>query len=96
MEFLYQKLRSLQNYLNDKGIPVPLFSDQGRPSLSMTLVILSFIICALGILEIVKDMDTDKAENLFMICSGLYWGRKITKDKTNAIQTTQGDTTSAS
>jgi hypothetical protein len=30
-------------------------------------------------------MDLDKTENLFMICCGLYFGRKLSKDKTTPV-----------
>lgn len=92
---LKAKLNSINEYLAAKGIVLPLFRDNGIPSASFTLLMFSFAIWAAGILEIVKDMDIDKAENMVWAMAGLYFGRKVTKDKNNKVeidaQQTQGD-----
>lgn len=91
MSSFKSKLYNFRDYLINKGIPFPLFQDQGVPSASFTLLMSSFIIWILGATEIIKDMDLDKTENLFMICCGLYFSRKLTKNKTEITTSIQGD-----
>ena len=81
MKKVKSTLDQIQSFLFNKGVPFPLFRDNGKPSLSFTLVIITFIIWCAGILQLVPTMDLSKAENMLMICGGLYWGRKLTKDK---------------
>lgn len=89
------KLSSINEYLANKGIVFPFIRDNGKPSVSLTLLMLSFLYWSLGILEIIKDLDLDKAENGVMIMAGLYFSRKITKDKSkmdlDSQQPEQGD-----
>lgn len=75
----------LKNAVRDKGIVFPLLQDHGVPSTSFTLLIASFVMWCLGITEIIKDMDIDKAENMTMICASLYFGRKLSKDSANKL-----------
>lgn len=82
----------LKNAVRDKGIVFPLLQDHGVPSTSFTLLIASFVMWCLGITEIIKDMDIDKAENMVMVCAGLYFGRKLSKDN-NANKLTIDKTT---
>ncbi len=97
LDELKAKVKSINEYLATKGIVFPFIRDHDRPSVSLTLLILSFLLWAAGILEIVKDMDIDKSENMVMIMASLYFGRKISKDKNklelDIQQTQQGETT---
>jgi len=90
------KLKEINEYLATKGIVFPFIRDNDKPSVSLTLLMLAFLYWSLGILEIIKDLDLDKAENGVMIMASLYFGRKITKDKTkteiDVPQTQQGET----
>lgn len=97
LDTLKKKLNEINEYIAEKGIVLPFIRDNGVPSVSLTLLIVSFMIWAAGLLEIVKDMDMDKAENGVWAMAGLYFGRKVTKDKNNKVeidsqqQNTQGD-----
>lgn len=71
---------------NQEGFFLPTISDPktGRGSVSLTLVFLSFNLCLVGIIgkwSKVLDIDIGQAINLFMICAGLYWGRKFQTSK---------------
>lgn len=94
-EKIKAKLKEYNDYLATKGIVFPFIQDEGHPSVSLTLLIFSVIIWTLGILEIVKDMDIDKAENFVWAMSSLYFGRKITKDGKGKVElenkTNQGE-----
>ncbi len=94
MDLIREKLQILIDWLTNKGIPLPLFRDllTQKPSFSMTLATLSFVMWCLGITELIKDMDIDKCENMVLITVGLYLGRKLTnnnKDKTKLEIDTQ-------
>ena len=103
MDKILEILTKLKNLIRDRGILLPFIQDNGKPSVSLTLLMTSFLIWILGATEIIKDMDLDKCENLFMICYAGYFGRKLTKDDKNkkidlteSINPTQGDKPSAS
>lgn len=98
LDDLKAKLKSVNEYLATKGIVFPFIRDNDHPSVSLTLLLTSFLLWGAGILEIVKDMDINAAENMVMITAGLYFGRKITKDKNKTElldqSTKQGEDTS--
>jgi hypothetical protein len=68
---------------NEKGIPIPLARDHGVGSVSLTLTLISFTLCAAGIIGkwsgALGGIDVSNAFQLFLACGGLYWGRKISK-----------------
>lgn len=94
LDTIKEKLYKINEYLATKGIVFPFLRDNGVPSVSLSLLIFSVFIWTLGILEIVKDMDMEKAENLVWAMSGLYFSRKITKDGKGKVEldNKQGDT----
>lgn len=82
---MLDQIREFFKKKNQEGFFVPTISDpvSGRGSVSLTLVFLSFNLCLIGIVgkwSKVLDIDVSQATNLFMICAGLYWGRKFQKD----------------
>jgi hypothetical protein len=89
IQHLNNILTNFKNTVRDKGIVFPLLRDNGVPSTSFTLLISSFIMWCLGITEVIKNMDIDKAENMVMVCASLYFGRKLTKDNTNKLTINQ-------
>lgn len=48
---MIQKIKDIFTYMNERGIPVPQARDHGRPSVSLTLLILSSIMVVLGIIN---------------------------------------------
>jgi hypothetical protein len=82
---MMEKLKQLARKMNDLGIPLPNVRDPktGKGSVSLTLVFISFNLCLVGIVgkwSKVLDVDINQAINLFMVCAGLYWGRKFQHD----------------
>ena len=89
MEFLKGKFDELDEFLSKKGIVIPLIRDNGVPSVSLTLLIISYVIWICAVLEIQKNVDIDKCENMVWSMSALYFGRKISKTDKNKIQIDQ-------
>lgn len=83
---MLDKIKELLKALNEKGIYIPLIADPktGRGSVSLTLVFISFNLCVAGIIGkwsgFLGGVDPQNALNLFMVCAGLYFGRKLSKD----------------
>jgi hypothetical protein len=80
-----QKVIEFLKSLNEKGIYIPLIRDpKAGPSVSLTLVFISFNLCLIAMIGKwsgkLGGVDPSQALNLFMVCSGLYWGRKFQKD----------------
>lgn len=80
---LKEKWLSFVRGMNERGFPLPTFRDPetGKGSVSLTLVIVSFNFCMLGMIGkasgLVGGIDPSQTLNLFMVCAGLYWGRKF-------------------
>lgn len=70
---------------NEKGVPLPTIRDPKTKegSVSLTLVFISFNLCVAGIVGkwsgALGGIDVSQALNLFMVCAGLYWGRRVGK-----------------
>lgn len=84
---MMQKLKDLLTYMNERGIPVPQARDHGRPSVSLTLLIISSIMVIFGILKVVIpqlgiDVDGWLALAWFVTNAVIYSNRgaKISKD----------------
>ena len=60
----------------------------GKSSVSLTLVVITFLICIIASgLEIAKvSSGTSMAFELFGAACGLYWGRKWTSSKGQGIE----------
>jgi hypothetical protein len=82
----FSKFKGFFSKLNDLGIPVPLIRDPktGKASVSLTLVFISSFYVQVAILnkfaQLFKGVDTETSVQFFLICSGLYFGRTLTKD----------------
>lgn len=81
-----KKIKSNLSNLISKGIPFLFLRDRGHPSVSLTLLVVSFTLWALAATEVIKDMNLDKLENMVMITSGLYFSRKFTKHSNNITE----------
>lgn len=77
--------------LNERGVPMPTLRDPktGVGSVSLTLVFLSFNFCLIAMIGKwagkLGGIDPSQALNLFMVCAGLYWGRKFQRDASGAV-----------
>lgn len=82
------KVKQIIMNMNEKGIPVPLIRDPAKdgPSISLTFLIISGLCVFVGLIgkwsKALGEVDISGALYWFGICSGLYFGRKITSDST--------------
>jgi hypothetical protein len=83
MKLLLDKWKEIIRAANIKGIPIPFIKDpqSERASVSLTLVFISFNLCIVAMAGkwsgYFGTIDPSQALNLFMVCAGLYWGRKL-------------------
>lgn len=88
MDFAKFKAKWLEisKFMSEKGIPLPLLRDHksGRPSVSLTMMIVVFTMWLLGVIGSVsgalKGIDLDSTFNMFLAVSSLYFGRRLVKD----------------
>ena len=84
IQWLFEKWKQFIIYLHDRGIPVPLIRDNGVGSVSLTLLFISSLYVQVGLIgkysKMLETIDIGQALNFFMVCSGLYFSRKISKD----------------
>lgn len=88
------KLKSIIQAMNERGIPIPTLRDpkNGLPSVTLTMMLISFSLIVVGIIgKWSKGLDIDMSQSmtLFLTTSGLYLGRKMTgTDKKVELQDT--------
>lgn len=76
------KIRQFVNWMHEQGIPLPMLRDpkHGQPSVSYTMMTLSFSVCLAGLLgkisNFLGDVDMSQALVLFGVTSTLYFGRQ--------------------
>lgn len=91
MKDLFEKWKQFVNNMNKLGIPFPTVRDpkSGFGSISLTLVFLSFNIWVVSIIGKyagqLGGIDPSQTLNMFLVCVGLYFGRKFQKDEKGAI-----------
>ena len=79
---MLEKLRKFARFLNERGIPLPLFRDPktGSSSVSLTMMVISFVIVVVGLIgKMSKFLDINLTEGLtfFGVTSALYFSRRI-------------------
>lgn len=81
---IFQKLKEFLEWMNQKGIPVPLARVDRKPSVSLTLLILSSIFVMLGLIDPIVNLGINVWEALMWhtLSAVLYYNRsaKISKD----------------
>ena len=84
---MIDKLKDLFRYMNERGIPAPMFRDHGKASVSLTLLIISSICVVVGILpflipEAIDQVNGWLALAWFVTNAVLYYNRgaKISRD----------------
>ena len=84
-------LKNLFKRANEVGIYIPVLQDPKtkKPSVSMTMMVISFNLCLIAMIgkwsKAFDGIDPSQATNLFMICSALYFGRKISKNSDGSV-----------
>ena len=80
----FQKLKEFVEWMNQKGVPVPIAREKGRPSVSFSLLIVSALFVALSLIDPIVHLGISFWESLawFGTCATLYMNRtaKISKD----------------
>ena len=81
---MLNKIKSYFLYLNKYGIAVPMIRDPqtGLGSVSLSMLFISFNVVLFGLIgkwSKYLDIDIQQAIYWFMVCSGLYFGRSLSK-----------------
>lgn len=80
---MFTKIQEILQKLNQNGIHIPTISDPvtGKGSVSLTMLVISFNFCLISMAGkwsgYFGTIDPSQALNLFMVCAGLYFGRKF-------------------
>lgn len=78
---IIDKIRDFVTKMNEAGVPLPMARVNGAPTLTGTMVILSFTTCLLGqlgkISKLLGEVDLTQANYLLGICLAAYLGRRI-------------------
>lgn len=81
-----EKVKAFIKDLQEKGIPVLfLRNNDGKPSITLTTVVVSFIICIASLVdsvansELLGGLNFDNCLNLFVTSMVLYLGRSFQK-----------------
>lgn len=83
---MFKWIKESLDYVNSKGIPIPILRDStGKPSVSLTLLVISSVFVMLGLLSLtVKELQINFWEALawHVTSAVLYYNRgaKISKD----------------
>lgn len=91
-----EKIKQFLKKLQDLGLPLIWLRDpvNKQPSVSLSIMMISFLIVILSLINIfaniVKGVDISNSMYLFIITSGLYFGRSIVRkdDKGNSMDLT--------
>jgi hypothetical protein len=78
---LNNKVKQVINSLNEAGVPIPLARINGAPTLTGSMVVISFTTCVIGQLGKISGflggVDLTQANYLLVICLSAYLGRKM-------------------
>ena len=82
---MLEKLKAKLKELQEQGFPIIFLRDPTTklPSVSLTLLIISFTLCMLSLLnkfaKVVDGVDIENTLELLIICASLYFGRSLSK-----------------
>jgi len=82
---MLEKIKAKLKELQDQGLPIVFLRDPVTkvPSVSLTLLIISFTLCLLSLLnkfaKVVDGVDIENTLELLIICASLYFGRSLSK-----------------
>lgn len=93
---MIEKFKAFVIKLNQYGIPLPMVRDpkSGTASVSLTLMIISFVITALGLVGKLSgklDINLSEALTLFGVTSALYFGRNMSTNGSATNNTVNND-----
>lgn len=90
---MIERLRPIMRWMNEKGIPVPLFRKNGEPSVSFTLVCVSTFFLVLSLFDSVNPLFRINFENASMFAwstYGLYFGRTFSMNGNKVLGSDEG------
>lgn len=70
------KLKEILKSLNEKGLPIPLFSDHGEGSVSLTLLLLSFGHACYIVATSDSSDSMMYSTGLFALCASGYFSKR--------------------
>ncbi len=81
MQKLVDKWKLAVTWASAKGIPLPLLRNpkHQEASITFTMLVISFVLCIAGTMDLVKSINFEHAFELFMAVSALYFGRNFQK-----------------
>lgn len=85
MNDLYEKIKKQISYWQKNGVPILFWRDEQKkaPSVSLTMMLISFILCVLSVIgkftRIAEGVDVENSMQLLIITSSLYFGRSFSK-----------------
>lgn len=86
---IIEKWKEIVRNANEKGVPLPMVRADGKASLSATLVFLSFNTWLVSVVGkaagALGGMDSGACLQMFMVCAGLYFGRKFQRDEKGGV-----------
>lgn len=94
---MIEQIKEFFAKINSKGIPMPLIRDPktGMGSVSLTLLFISSLYVQVGLIgkysKLLEGVDVSQAINWFLIASGLYFGRTMSKNDQTKTITTDGE-----
>lgn len=98
MDELGNKIKQFFRDANNKGIAIPFLRDPqtDEASVSLTMMFISFNMVLVGLVGkfagFLGGINLEQAIYFFMVCAGLYLGRKISNTKTGANLDEKGKT----
>lgn len=90
MNNIYDKLKKQLKHWQEKGVPIFFWRDEQKksPSVSLTMMIISFTICILSLInkfaKVVQGVDVENSLQLFIVCASLYFGRSFGKNMSSS------------
>lgn len=86
---IIEKWKEIVRGANERGVPLPMVRADGKASLSATLVFLSFNTWLVSVVGkaagALGGMDSGACLQMFMVCAGLYFGRKFQRDEKGGV-----------
>jgi hypothetical protein len=88
-------IKSFVMRLNEYGVPLPMVRADGKPSLTATMTIISFMVCIIGqvgkINGWVGGIDDNSALYLFITSLSAYLGRRFQGNAVTKVSTTDAE-----
>ncbi len=83
MQSFLNKWKMVVSWASARGIPLPLLRNpkHQEASITFTMVVISYIMCALSTADLFKTINFEHSFELFMAVSALYFGRNFQKNK---------------